>query len=113
MDDIIEHLFNFIIEAIKFVFYVVIWSYILFYIGFVILKISTLLNYPSGKQLEKHINLISGVGLNGIYITWACIATYNFNSNIYLLVAGGFVALLQILLVSLKYYSQDKSEYEY
>ena len=113
MDSIFEAVFNSFIEIVKFVFYVVLWSYVFFYIGFAILKIFTLFNYPRGMQLKKQINVISGVGFNGIFISWACIATYNFNGNIYFLIAGIVVAILQILVISLKYYSQDRGQYEF
>lgn len=112
MDSIFEPIINFIIEAFKFLIYVVIWGYVLFYVGFAILKIITFFKYPSGMQLEKQINIISGVGLNGIYISWACIATYNFSENIYFLLAGIVVATFQILIISLKYYSQDRDDYK-
>ena len=113
MDDIFEAILNFFIEIVKFVFYVVIWSYVLFYIGFAILKIVTFFNYPRGMQLKRQISVISGVGLNGLYISWASIAAYNFSNNIYFLIAGIVVAILQILMISLKYYSQDRSQYEF
>lgn len=113
MDSVFQIVINFVIETVKFIIYVVIWSYVLFYIGSTILKIVTLLSYPRGMQLTNQINVISGVGFNGIYITWACIATYNFNENIYFLTGGLMVAIFQILLISLKYYYQDRSQYEF
>ncbi len=112
MDTIFETVLNFIIEVIKLIFYVLIWSYILFFIGVLVLKIFTLFRYPTGIQYEKHLNIISGVGLNTIYVFWSCIATYNFSENIYFLIAGVVIATLQVLFIALKYYSQDKNQYE-
>ena len=59
MDSIFEAIFNFVIEVVKFTIYVVIWSYVLFFIGVAILKILTFLNYPTGLQFEKQVNIIS------------------------------------------------------
>ncbi|MFK5970787.1 MAG: hypothetical protein QM487_11800 [Candidatus Marithrix sp.] len=112
MDIIFEAIFNFVIEVVKFTIYVVIWSHVLFFIGVAILKILTFFNYPTGLQFEKQINVISGVGSNAVYIFWACIATYNFSENIYLLVAGLVVAIFQALLIAIKYYSEYRNQYE-
>lgn len=108
MDSIFELAFNFIIEAIKFIFYAVLWSYILFYIGVITLKIFTLNKYPVGMQYCKHINVISFVGLNVVYSLWAFIATYNFNKNLYLLFIGLVLAVIQACLIAIKYYSKDR-----
>lgn len=113
MDSIFETIFSFVIEIIKLIIYVVIWSYVLFFIGVAVLKVFTFFKYPTGMQFEKHINVISGVGLNSIYIFWACIATYNFSQNIYFLIAGLIVAILQALLIAIKYYSQHRNQYEF
>lgn len=111
MGTIIEVIFSFLIDAIIFIIEVVIWGYVLFYIGVTVLKIITFSNYPTGMQLEKHVNVISGAGLNAIYIFWACISTYNYNENIYFLVTGLVVAIFQSLLITTKYYSQDRNQY--
>ena len=112
MDSILEAIFNFFIEAVKFIVYVIIWSIVFFYIGVTVLKIITFLKYPTGKQFEKHVNVISGVGLNSIFILWALIATYNFSTNIYFLVVGLVIALFQVLLIAMKYYSLNRNAYE-
>ena len=112
MDNILETIFNFVVDALKFIFYVIIWSFFFFYIGVATLKTLTLSKYPMGKQLEKHVNVISGVGLNTIYILWSSIATYNFSTNMYFLVAGLVIAIIQTLLIAKKYYSQFRNSYE-
>ena len=53
MDGVVQIVINFVIEIVKFIILVVIWNYILFYIGFAILKIVTFLTYPKGMQLKK------------------------------------------------------------
>lgn len=111
MGNIIEVVLSFLIEAIVFIIEVVVWGFVLYYIGVTVLKIITFSSYPTGMQLEKHVNVISSAGLNAIYIFWACIATYNFNENIYFLVAGLVVAILQSLLIAIKYYSLDRNQY--
>ncbi len=111
MGAIFELVLSFLIETIIFIFEVVIWDYILFYIGVTVLKIITFSNYPTGMQLEMHVNVISGAGLNAVYIFWACIATYNYNENIYFLIAGLVVAVMQSLLIAIKYYSRDRNQY--
>jgi hypothetical protein len=112
MDSILEVIFDVIVELFKLIFYVIIWSFIFFYIGVVILKVITLFKYPTGKQFEKHVNVISGVGLNAIFILWSCIAVYNFRDNIYFLVVGLVVAVIQGLLIAMKYYSQYRTSCE-
>jgi len=112
MDSILEAIFHFFIEAVKFIFYVIIWNIVFFYIGVTILKTLTFLKYPTGKQFEKHVNVISGVGLNFIFILWSLIATYNFSTNKYFLVAGLVIALFQALLIAMKYYSLNRNAYE-
>ncbi len=113
MGSIFEPIIEGIIEVVKFIVSALIWGVVLFYIGYAILMLVTFFKYPSDKQLEKQVNVISCVGLNGVYISWACIATYNFNENMYFLLAGVVVAIFQTLLISLKYYAQDKGKYEY
>ncbi len=108
MDSIIEMTINFIIEVIKFIFYVVFWSHILFYIGVITLKTFTLNKYPVGMQYRKHINLISFVGLDVIYSLWSLIATHNFSENFYLLFIGLGLAILLACLIAIKYYSKDR-----
>ena len=112
MDSILETVFSFIAEAVKFILYVIIWNIVFFYIGVTVLKTLTLLKYPTGKQFEKHVNIISGAGLNFVFILWAAIATYNFSTNIYFLATGLVVALIQALLIATKYYSQYRNTYE-
>ena len=112
MDSILEAIFHFFIEAVKFIFYVIIWNIVFFYIGVTILKTLTFLKYPTGKQFEKHVNVISGVGLNFIFILWSLIATYNFSTNKYFLVTGLVIALFQALLIAMKYYSLNRNAYE-
>ena len=112
MDSIFEAILNFVVEAVKFIVYVIIWNIVFFYIGVTILKTLTFLKYPTGKQFEKHINIISSVGLNFIFILWALIATYYFSTNIYFLVFGLVVAAIQALLIATKYYSQYRNAYE-
>ena len=95
MDSILEVIFNFIFETIKLIFYVLIWNIVFFYIGAAILKIFTFLKFPKGQQLEKHVNVISGVGLNFVYILWSSIATYNYTTNAYFLISGFLITAIQ------------------
>ena len=112
MNSILEEIIHFFIEAVKFIFYVIIWNIVFFYIGVTILKILTFLKYPTGDQFEKHVNVISGVGLNFIFILWSFIAAYNFSTNIYFLVVGIVIALFQAILIAMKYYSLNRNAYE-
>ena len=111
MGSIFEIIFNFIVEAIKLILYIIIWNVIFFYIGVAVLKILTYGKYPVGKQFEKHVNILSGVGLNTIFLLWASIATYNYSENIYFLVVGAVVAAIQASLIIIKYYSQFRNNY--
>lgn len=108
MDSILENVINFVVELVKLVVYVIVWEYILFYLGVIVLKIVTILKYPSGNQLDKQVNIISGVGINTLFIAWSSIATYNNDENIYFLMVGIFIAIIQSLLIGFKYYHQDK-----
>ena len=49
----------------------------LFNLGRVFLLLVTLGKYPRGIKLEKHVNLISGVGVGIMFSLWALIAIYN------------------------------------
>ena len=109
MDSIFEAALNIVLEIVKFIVYVVIWCLLLFYIGVLILKVLTLLKYPAGNQLTKHVNVISGVGLNSVFIAWSSIATYNNSENLYLLVFGIVVFSIQFIFVAFKYLNQDRT----
>lgn len=112
MDSVFEAILDFVAETIKLIVYVIIWNLIFFYIGVFILKILSFYKYPVGQQFEKHINVISFVGLNAIYILWSSIATYNYSENIYFLAVGLAVATIQFFLIAMKYYSQYRKSYD-
>ena len=112
MSDFLETIINIIVETIKFIIKTMIWNFILFYLGVLVLKVLSLNNYPVGRQFEKHINVICLVGANTIYILWSSIATYNYSENIYFLVVGLVFAIIQFLVIAIKYYSQFRGSYE-
>jgi len=109
MDSVLEAIFHFVVEVLKLILYVLIWSYVLFYIGVLTLKLLSLFKYPVGKQYKKHVNVISFVGLNTIYTTWAAIASFNFSENMFLLVIGLIIAIVQFFLIATKYYSEYRN----
>ncbi len=110
MDSLLEALLNLVIEILKVIFYVVIWSYVLFFLGVVILKIVTLGKYPVGMQYKKHVNVVAFVGVNALFLLWSSIATYNFSENKYFLIAGLVIATIQGLLIAFKYYSEYRHQ---
>ncbi|GEM_PF-968646 len=112
MDSVLETIFNFFIEVMKLIIYTIVWNFVLFYIGVFILKILSLNKYPVGLQFEKHVNVISFVGINAIYILWSSIATYNYSENVYFLAVGLAVASVQFVLITMKYYSQFRKSYD-
>ena len=110
MDSIFEVIISFVTEVVKFLFYILIWSYILFYLGLISLKIITLGRYPIGLQINKHTNVISGVGVTIILIFWSFISTYNFSENYYFLIVSVCILIIQLTLIWRKYSLQYRGE---
>ena len=54
MDSILENVINFVVELVKLVVYVIVWEYILFYLGVIVLKIVTITSVPT-------LNLINSI----------------------------------------------------
>lgn len=64
-------------EVIKSVLWYIFWCLVLFNIGRVFLLVVTLGKYPRRENLEKDVNLISGVGVGVLFAIWSAIAIYN------------------------------------
>ena len=107
MDFIIESTVSFVTGIIKFIAHTVLWSIVIFYIGYIISKLFSLGQYPTQKQALIHTNVISLVGVSAIFVAWSGIATYNFKENIYLLLIAAGIAVIHFFIVLIKYYPKD------
>jgi hypothetical protein len=68
---------DFILEVLKGVVILLIWGWILYLLGYVVLWAFTLGRYPKGPKTQRQNNLVSGVGLLFLIVLWFGLAGYN------------------------------------
>ena len=66
-----------VVDALRFVFFAMLWSLALFNLGRIALLICTAGRYPRGRALELHADRISLVGFAVLVGAWSVIALYN------------------------------------
>jgi len=76
-DNIVESIFSFVIETIKFWLWSILWGVVILNIGRFALLAVTLGRYPKWQDVEKSPNKISFVGMVMILLVWSAIAFNN------------------------------------
>jgi hypothetical protein len=78
---VVSELGKFVADALKFVFFAMLWSLVLFNLGRLALLICTAGRYPRGRALELHADRISLVGFAVLICAWSAIALHNHFSH--------------------------------
>jgi hypothetical protein len=66
-----------ILEILKAIIIMLIWGWILYILGYVVLWVFTLGRHPKGPKSPRQTNLVSGVGLLFLIVLWSGLAGYN------------------------------------
>jgi len=72
-----NHVTDFILEVVKAIVVELIWGWILYIIGYVILWAFTVGRYPKGPRSQRQTNFVAGAGLLFLVVVWFGIAGYN------------------------------------
>lgn len=63
IEKIFEIIFQFIIEFIRFVVFLILYNIVAFCIGYIILKVVTLWRYPGREMSERDKNVVCNTGI--------------------------------------------------
>jgi hypothetical protein len=66
-----------ILEVLKAIIIMLIWGWILYILGYIVLWVFTLGRYPEGPKSLRQTNLVSSVGLLFVIVLWSGLAGYN------------------------------------
>jgi hypothetical protein len=76
-DDIVEGVVTFIVDAIKFWLWLVLWNFLIMNLGRFTLLAVTLGRYPKWQDVEESPNRIALAGVFVIFLVWSAIAFNN------------------------------------
>ena len=61
----------------RFIFKVIIWDFVLFHLGRIVLLVATLGRYPTRRDSQQSRGRIQWVGIATLIVLWAAVALFN------------------------------------
>lgn len=61
----------------RFIFRVIIWDFVLFHLGRIVLLVATLGRYPTRRDCEQSRGRIQWAGIAMLIVLWAAVALFN------------------------------------